>query len=109
MYHSLTFRVYQFDNLGLKVWMLYGSTALALYTVFALAEIVAIKIIFIFFFSRAIVIIEDFGSLFLTLFNSMAVSLIIGSRLLLGEYNSNPFVTETAQPFQDELHKNANF
>lgn len=101
--------MYQFDNLAFKIVMVYGVTAIVFFTAFVLAEMVLVRLAFIFYFSKTMVIDENFAFIVLTIFNSMLTSMVLGIRLHLGEYESNPHIAEVNDEFKHDLHKNVNF
>ena len=97
------------DIFWLKAYVTYGISYLSIFTVFALAEMVAFRLLFIFCFSKTTVINESIVFVVLTLFNFMSATLIQGSKILLKEYESNPFIQDVDNEFDHQLHKNVDF
>ena len=77
------------------MYIIAGLSSSIHYGFFTMAEIITLKVLYIFHFSRIAVANEYFVSTFIIAWNILVISMIESVRLLSGELSNNLFVTTT--------------
>lgn len=102
------YRIHYFDIVWIKIFVVYGLGALGGFVSFSLAEMVLVRLFYIFCFSKTTIINENFATLVLTMFKLTFVLMAVVIKLILREYSSNPFIAEVNHGFQDDFHRRVN-
>ena len=79
--------------MAISIFALSGVTAHCLYMAFTFTEIIVLKCLYIQTWARMAMLDDDFVSSILIGVNAMVASLIIMVRILLGEHNSNIYIS----------------